>query len=107
MFTQGIQFLQSHPWLIGSLVSAVLAVPGFLFNSVVTVLVSELPAPTKDSTQKYIYWFKVTNKIVGNWQRAKSTKLENSPNWQAAVEAHVQQLADSGLIIAPKPNGKP
>jgi hypothetical protein len=101
MFTQGIQFLMKHPGLIFSLVSIAAT---WIFNNIITVMVSELPAPTKDSTAKYSYWFSVLNKIVGNWQRAKSTRLENSPNWKAAVDAHVQQLADSGQIVK---NGLP
>jgi hypothetical protein len=102
MFMKAIQFFLDHPGL--SVIGASAAT--FIFNNVITVLVSELPAPTKDSTPKYIYWFKVLNSVIGNLKRAHSTAIEGSPNWQAAVEAHVQKLADNGLIIAPRVDGK-
>lgn len=74
----------------------------WIFNNVVTVLVSNLPAPTKDSSQSYIYWFKVLNTIIGNLQRAKSTAIENSPNWKAAIDAHL-----SGVTLgAAEPTAK-
>jgi hypothetical protein len=94
MFYKIFQFFLNHP---GTSVAAASAA-SFVFNNIVTVLVSELPAPTKDSTAKYIYWFKVLNTIVGNLKRAHSTAIEQSPNLKAAVDAHVQNLAESGLI---------
>ena len=74
---------------------ALVAIIGtWLFNNVITVLVSSLPAPTKDSSQRYIYWFKVTNTIIGNVRRAANTAIEQSPNWQSAVNAHIENLAN-------------
>jgi hypothetical protein len=67
----------------------------WVFNNIVTVLVSSLPAPTQDSSAKYVYWFKVANTIIGNIARANSTALEKSPNWEAAVNAHIAKLAAS------------
>jgi hypothetical protein len=96
LFNQGIQFLQSHPYMA---LSAGSIAATWVFNNILTVLVSELPAPTKDSTPKYIYWFKVANTIIGNLKRAHSTAIEQSPNWKAAADNHVQQLADSGQIV--------
>ena len=104
MFNQAIQFLQSHPATAISLASAILSVPGFLFNNVISVMVSDLPAPTKDSTKKYVFWFKVANSIIGNLKRANIPRIEDSPNWQAAVDAYVKKLADSGLIVVPSPS---
>lgn len=65
----------------------------WIFNNIISVLVSSLPAPTKDSGPGYVYWFKVSNTIIGNIARANSTALEKSPNWQAAVDAHIAKLA--------------
>jgi hypothetical protein len=91
-----MQFLGKHLWI--------LAIAGtWLFNNIITVLVSELPAPTKDSSAKYAYWFKVLNTIIGNLKRAQSTAIENSPNWQAAVNAHLQTLSDNGVIALALP----
>jgi len=77
-----IQWAARHQALIA-------IVATWLFNNVLTVLVSSLPAPTKDSTAKYVYWFKVANTIIGNLRRANSTAIEQSPNWQDAVAAHM------------------
>jgi hypothetical protein len=79
------KILAAHPYLLS-------VVGTFLLNNVVTALVSSLPAPTKDSTLRYVYWFKVLNTVIGNLQRAASTSIENSPNFQAAVEAYVQRM---------------
>ncbi len=70
----------------------------WLFNNVVTVMISSMPAPGKDSTQNYVYWFKVLNTFIGNLQRAQASHIESSPNWQAAVEAHVEKMAQSGTL---------
>jgi len=73
-----------HPYLASTIAT-------WLFNNIVTALISNLPAPTKDSTPNYVYWFKVLNTIIGNLQRAKSTALEQSPNWQDAKQVVIQQ----------------
>ncbi len=91
-----MQFLAAHPWIY--------IVATFLFNNVVTALVSNLPAPTKDSTAKYVYWFKVSNTIVGNVKRANSTAVEASPNFLAAVDAHLAKLEEQKTW---QPNGQP
>ena len=93
---QAIQYLLKHPWILSILGT-------WVFNNVITVLVSSLPAPTKDASAKYVYWFKVLNTVIGNVKRAQIPRIEDSPNWQAAVDAHVQHLSSSGLIAAPPP----
>lgn len=70
----------------------------FIFKNIINVMVSSLPAPTKDSSAKYVYWFKVSNAIIGNLARAGSTALENSPNWQAALDQHLSKIASSDAI---------
>lgn len=64
----------------------------WLLNNIVSAFISSMPAPTKDSTTKYVYWFKVLNTIMGNLQRAKSTAIEGSPNWNDAVTAHMDKV---------------
>jgi len=72
-----------------------LAIVGtWIFNNIVTALISSMPAPTKDSTARYIYWFKVLNTFTGNVKRAQSTAIEQSPNWQAAVDAQMQKVTE-------------
>lgn len=86
-----LTFINGHPYITASVLT-------WLFNNIVTVLISSLPAPTKTSSAQYVYWFKVANTIIGNLKRAQSTALENSPNWQAAVDAHLEKLS-SGEIV--------
>lgn len=88
-----IQWIVRHPVLMS-------AVGTWIFNNIVTVLISSLPAPTKDSSANYVYWFKVSNNFIGNLQRAHSTAIELSPNWQDAIEKHVRAL---GVQPAEKP----
>jgi hypothetical protein len=77
----------------------------FLSNSVITALVTNLPAPTKDSTAKYTYWFKVANAFCGAWKRASDSAIEDSPNWADAVDAHVKELVANGVLV-PGPAAK-
>lgn len=49
------------------------------------VYVGSLLAPTKESSQAYRSWFKVTNATAGNWFRA-TPKVEESPNFVDAVK---------------------
>lgn len=90
---QGIQFLISHPYIAA-------IVGTWVFNNIVTVMVSSLPAPTANSTPRYVYWFKVTNSITGNLKRAQSTAIEQSPNWEAAVNAHMQKINSGEIVVA-------
>ena len=83
-----MQWLTHHQVLFG-------VVATWIFNNIITVLVSNLPAPAKDSSVRYVYWFKVLNSIAGNVARARSTAIEQSPNWQPAVEAHIATIAAS------------
>jgi hypothetical protein len=88
-----IQLFQQHPvW------ASVVAT--WLFNNVVTAFVSSFPAPTKDSSMGYVWWFKFSNTLIGNIMRAKSTSLEGSPNWSDAVVKATGQ-------IPPAPDPKP
>ena len=77
-----IELLKQHPTLIPVVLT-------WLGNNLVTAFISSLPAPTKDSTANYVFWFKFCNTLAGNLQRAKSTAVEQSPNWKDAVDKHV------------------
>ncbi len=56
-------------------------------------LVGGMPAPTKDSGTAYRWAFSTLNILASNISRAKSTTVENSPNWTDAVQQHVAGLA--------------
>jgi hypothetical protein len=97
----------THPRLVSVGIHIGVIVVTWLFNNVVTVMVTNLPAPTKDSTAKYQYWFKVVNKIVGNLKRAEDSAIEDSPNWQDAADKYVQKLIDEGVLVpGPMPQGQ-
>ena len=94
--------LVQHPRLISVSIHVAIIIATWLFNNVVTVMVTNLPAPTKDSTAKYKYWFVVANKICGCLKRAEDSVIEDSPNWQDAADKYVQKLIDDG-VLAPGP----
>lgn len=61
-------------------------------------IANALPAPTKDSTDKYVFWFKFVNRMAGNTQRAEEHSIESSPNFIPAAEAYVAAKVASGEI---------
>jgi hypothetical protein len=71
----------------------------WLINNIATFLVSLLQAPTKDSTPRYIWWFKVGNSLIGNLKRAQSTAIEQSPNWGTALDEHIEAFARRRGIV--------
>jgi len=84
-----LEILMQHPalfWLVAV---------AWALNLVMTACVAALPAPTEQSSAKYIWWFKFLNSVVGNLHRARNTAVEQSPNWQAAVEKEIQRRADT------------
>ena len=69
---------------------AILGPPAtWIFNNIITNAVSSIPAPTKDSTPTAVWWFQFLNRFVGNVQRAKNSRIEDSPNWRDAVDQHI------------------
>jgi hypothetical protein len=101
MLKQFILFAQEHPMLI---VGAITAAGTWLFNNVFTAAIAAMPAPTKDSTPKYTFWFKFLNSIVGNYLRAHHAEVESSPNWQDAFNKRVALI--EGLRNGIMPSGK-
>lgn len=74
---------QQHPAIFATVCT-------WIFNNIVTAFITSFPAPTKTSSTFYIWWFTFSNTVIGNIQRAKSTRIEQSPNWQDAVSQHIQ-----------------
>jgi hypothetical protein len=87
-----VEYLIAHPWIVTAIFAGICSIISWLFNNVATAMISELPAPTKDSTVKYTYWFKVLNKVCGNVVRADSTAIEKSPNWEDAVNLQLKKM---------------
>ena len=69
--------LQNHIWAI---------VGTFITQYVWSAFISALPAPTAASSGMYQFWFKFLNYLAANISRAKSTAVEQSPNFQDAVQ---------------------
>lgn len=74
---QIIQWVNSHGILV------------LLTYIITNTFVGYLPAPTKDNSQFYVWFFKVSNSLVMSFARAFRTRVENSPNFQDAVKIAV------------------
>lgn len=55
---------------------------------VFSAAVGSLPAPTKDSSRFYQWFYPFANTLGANLARAFNTKVENSPNFLPAVDLH-------------------
>ena len=62
-------------------------------------VVSALPAPTAKSTDRYVFWFKLLNNLVGNKSRANDTSVESSPNFQDAVNLHLAKQGEDKIVV--------
>jgi hypothetical protein len=83
-----INLAQTH-WSV--LVAVALALWG-AFNTAMSAISNSLPAPTAQSTPRYIFWFRVVNYGGFNWNRAKNiSRIEDSPNFIPAAEAYMQK----------------
>jgi hypothetical protein len=76
----------------------------FVVTSVWSAFISALPAPQAASGMPYQFFFKFANYLAANISRANSTKVENSPNFQAAVNAMPGPIDKPVVVVeAPKP----
>jgi hypothetical protein len=63
----------------------------------ISAIANSLPAPTKDSSWKYVFWFQFVNYCALNWKRASSlAKIEDSPNFVDAAEAYMKTKLEGG-----------
>lgn len=85
MIDQLYNFAVAHPFLFLTIWTAIWN--GFYF--VFSAYVGSLRAPTAQSTQNYCSYFAVMNAIAGNLHRMNPPQVENSPNWQAAVQKYI------------------
>lgn len=76
-----IFIVEKHPFFWGAVLT-------WFGNYGISAICSSFPAPTKNSTQVYIFVFKLAN-IIGaqNPIRANGVRVENSPNWKDAIES--------------------
>ncbi len=87
-------FIQTH-WVQ---ILAFLSTSWTVINAIGSRVSASLPAPTKDSTAKYIWWFQfVNNYLALNPERGKTlAAIENSPNFIPAAEKYMQDKLASG-----------
>jgi hypothetical protein len=76
----------------------------FVATSVWSSFISALPAPQAASSQFYSFVFKFCNYLAFNLSRASSTRVENSPNFQDAVNKLPGPVDKPVVVVeAPKP----
>jgi hypothetical protein len=66
-----------------------------------------LPAPQATSSMFYQFVFKFVNTLSGNLSRAYSSKVESSPNFQAAVNVQTTQAGVAPIVVTPVEPAKP
>lgn len=71
----------NHPIAFAAICTGTGQVAQWTWNS----FIGALPAPTATSSPKYKFWFKFLNLFAANLERAKGPKVEESPNFQDAV----------------------
>jgi hypothetical protein len=91
-------FIQTHWVQILAALSTSYAAIVELFSRISAAL----PAPTAQSTPRYIFWFQFANNLARNPERAKNlARIEDSPNFIPAAEAYYQKkLAESNKPVA-------
>jgi len=63
--------------------------------------VGALPAPTATSAGPYKWFFAFANTIMANISRAYGTKIESSPNFQAAVNIQQAAAGQASTVVVP------
>ena len=90
-----IQFIQAHPTTF-TLIGYYVAIS----------FTGSLPAPMANSSMFYQFMFKFVNTLAGNLSRAYSSKVESSPNFQAAVN-NLPGPVNKPVVIVEAPQDKP
>jgi hypothetical protein len=65
--------------------------------------VSSLRAPTAQSSQAYVSFFAIANYLAFNFSRAKTPKVEDSPNFQAALNLQQRDAGQRETVAKPQP----
>lgn len=92
--------LISNPWV--AFFTGGITIGGAKYTA--DVFISSLPAPTAQSSPSYRYWFTVANRFAANWSRAKGTVVENSPNFEQAVNlVNAQSPTEKPVVVVEAP----
>jgi hypothetical protein len=69
-----------------------------------SAFISALPAPQAASGTLYKFWFSFFNVLAANIARAQSTRVENSPNFQEAVnKVNAQSPTEKPVVVVEAP----
>jgi hypothetical protein len=77
----------------------------FLLSGASYAFINGMPAPTKDSGVAYCWAFRSLHIWNWNWSRAKLPQIEDSPNFQDALDLQMD-MAGLPRITARKPDRK-
>jgi hypothetical protein len=66
---------------------------------ILSAFIGALPSPTATSPGVYIFFFKFSNSLGGNLLRALSTRVESSPNFQAAVDIQTTKAGVAPITV--------
>jgi hypothetical protein len=66
-------------------------------------LVGGMPAPSATSSTGYKWAFSSLNLFAANFARAAGPKIENSPNFQAALNIQQSVAGQAPTVVVPSP----
>jgi hypothetical protein len=88
-------FFSQHPYWATAILT-------WVSNYGISAFTSSLPAPTATSSPFYVFVFKFTTAILAqNPSRAIGTKVEASPNFQAAMNIQTTQAGVAPISVQP------
>jgi hypothetical protein len=68
-----------------------------------SAFISALPAPQINSSPFYVFIFRFFNVLAANISRAQSTRVEQSPNFQAALNKQTDLAGVAPIVAVPVP----
>lgn len=90
------KLLLAHPVQVLAIWTALTGAVQYFFG----VFAQSLRTPTALSSQAYVSFFQLVNAAAANWHRAAIPQVENSPNFEKAVELYLQNKANATSTIA-------
>ena len=96
LFTAAYNFSMAHPAQFLAIWTALTGFAQYFFG----VFAQSLRTPTALSSQAYVSFFQLVNAAAANWHRAAIPQVENSPNFEKAVELYLQNKANATSTIA-------
>jgi hypothetical protein len=93
-------FPSLHPIAFAAICTGTATGAQWIWNS----FIGALPAPTATSSDKYKFWFRFLNLMAANIERSKGPKVENSPNFEQAVnKVNAQSPEEKPVVVVEAP----